>query len=662
MTSAGGLLPVADAAELPAALLLSGPAGGVRAGAAAATVNGFPDAVTFDMGGTTTDVCLCSTAPRPPRRRGTSAASRSGCPRSTCTPSAPAAGRSLASTPGGALVVGPQSAGADPGPACYGRGGSEPTVTDADLVAGRIPPEATFPGLGRSTAPRPAGALDGRRRDRRRRARGRRRHHGAGAARRLGGAGRRPAGTGARRVRRGGTAARVRAGRGAGHAGGRRAAPRRRAVGRRPADRSPKRDLVRSWPTPQDHSGLDAARSRLARTPGPSSAGDDDEVAVTTALDCRYAGQSHELTVGDVAAFHEEHRRRNGYARPDAPGRGGGPARHGDPATRGRARGAAPARTPRRSPGARSRWHAGTDRGDGPGGDRRARLHGVGARRLAGATVARRAGGRVDAATPLAGADLAADRRRRGDGRGAAPRRVQPQHQGAGRLLGRAVHGRRRAARAGRAHPGAPRVDAGVGARRHRRLRRRHPARRPGDAERPVRGRNPPQRRHARRPVPRRRAPRRLGRQPRPPRRRRRDRARLDPGRRHRDPAGGPAPPARAARRRAAPPSSSPTRARPTSARRPRRAGGRQRGRRRAARRPRRTRPLAEVVDYGERRMRAALADLPDGTWRFDRRPRLDRGRARPATPGPDRASASRSTATRSRSTSPAPTRSARAT
>ncbi|HEX5366532.1 MAG TPA: hydantoinase/oxoprolinase N-terminal domain-containing protein, partial [Acidimicrobiales bacterium] len=56
MTSSGGLLPVRQAAELPAALLLSGPAGGVRAGAAAAVANGFPDAVTFDMGGTSTDV------------------------------------------------------------------------------------------------------------------------------------------------------------------------------------------------------------------------------------------------------------------------------------------------------------------------------------------------------------------------------------------------------------------------------------------------------------------------------------------------------------------------------------------------------------------------------------------------------------------------------
>ncbi|MCB1251059.1 MAG: hydantoinase/oxoprolinase family protein, partial [Acidimicrobiales bacterium] len=58
MTSAGGLVPGADAEEQPARLLLSGPAGGVLAGAAAAVANGFADAVTFDMGGTSTDVCL----------------------------------------------------------------------------------------------------------------------------------------------------------------------------------------------------------------------------------------------------------------------------------------------------------------------------------------------------------------------------------------------------------------------------------------------------------------------------------------------------------------------------------------------------------------------------------------------------------------------------
>ena len=122
-----------------------------------------------------------------------------------------------------------------------------------------------------------------------------------------------------------------------------------------------------------------------------------------------------------------------------------------------------------------------------PGGRRRARLHGVDPRGLGRRARRRSARGcvRRGAVTEqldpagAAGADLAAHRRRRGDGRGAAPRRVQPEHQGARRLLGRAVHRRRRAARAGRAHPRAPRLDARGGARRDRRVRRR--ASRPGD-------------------------------------------------------------------------------------------------------------------------------------------------------------------------------------
>jgi N-methylhydantoinase A/oxoprolinase/acetone carboxylase beta subunit len=68
-------------------------------------------------------------------------------------------------------------------------------------------------------------------------------------------------------------------------------------------------DLVRSWPDPNDHSGLDAALARLAEDAG---AGDE----VVTAVDCRYAGQSHEITVATVAEFEDEHRRRNGYAQP----------------------------------------------------------------------------------------------------------------------------------------------------------------------------------------------------------------------------------------------------------------------------------------------------------------------------------------------------------
>src|SRR5690606_13282669 len=130
------LVPADAAAEEPARLLLSGPAGGVLAAAGVARANGFDDAVTFDMGGTSTDVCLVlGGAPAPAAQRDVA-----GLPvrlPSLDVHTIGAGGGSIARVdPGGALVVGPRSAGAVPGPACYGRGGTEPTVTDADLVLG----------------------------------------------------------------------------------------------------------------------------------------------------------------------------------------------------------------------------------------------------------------------------------------------------------------------------------------------------------------------------------------------------------------------------------------------------------------------------------------------------------------------------------------------
>jgi N-methylhydantoinase A/oxoprolinase/acetone carboxylase beta subunit len=161
MTSAGGLVPAASAAERPAALLLSGPAGGVLAGAQAAVANGFRDAVTFDMGGTSTDVCLVldgNPAPAAEREVAGLPVRMPGLDVHTIG----AGGGSIARLDdGGALVVGPRSAGAVPGPACYGRGGSAPTVTDADLVAGRIPAGAAFPGLGVLDLDAARMALDG---------------------------------------------------------------------------------------------------------------------------------------------------------------------------------------------------------------------------------------------------------------------------------------------------------------------------------------------------------------------------------------------------------------------------------------------------------------------------------------------------------------------
>jgi N-methylhydantoinase A/oxoprolinase/acetone carboxylase beta subunit len=83
-----------------------------------------------------------------------------------------------------------------------------------------------------------------------------------------------------------------------------------------------RRDVVRSWPTPQDHAGVAAALAALGTKAAALVGLADDEAAaptVQTAVDCRYRGQSHELTVAAVDEFHGEHRRRNGYARPDEP-------------------------------------------------------------------------------------------------------------------------------------------------------------------------------------------------------------------------------------------------------------------------------------------------------------------------------------------------------
>jgi N-methylhydantoinase A len=158
MLSSGGVLPVGEAAAHPARLLVSGPAGGVVGAGLLARRAGFADAIAFDMGGTSTDVCLLpgGRAVRVPERE------VGGLPvrlPSVDVHTVGAGGGSLVRRDaGGALRVGPESAGADPGPACYGRGGG-PTVTDANLLLGRLPEE--LPGglvLDRDAA---ASALDG---------------------------------------------------------------------------------------------------------------------------------------------------------------------------------------------------------------------------------------------------------------------------------------------------------------------------------------------------------------------------------------------------------------------------------------------------------------------------------------------------------------------
>lgn len=140
MRSSGGLMSLHDAAALPAAVLLSGPAGGVIAAQAVAAALGCGAVVSFDMGGTSTDVCLIEDGVIDISYERTVAGYTCRLP-SAGIHTVGAGGGSVAwIDPGGALRVGPRSAGAMPGPACYGRGGLEPTVTDANVVLGRIDP------------------------------------------------------------------------------------------------------------------------------------------------------------------------------------------------------------------------------------------------------------------------------------------------------------------------------------------------------------------------------------------------------------------------------------------------------------------------------------------------------------------------------------------
>jgi N-methylhydantoinase A len=137
MQSSGGITALATAAQQPVRTVLSGPAGGVVGAAAVAQRSSIERIITFDMGGTSTDVALVDGRPTT-----TNEADVAGLP--VRVPvldihTVGAGGGSLARfDAGGALRVGPESAGADPGPICYGKG-EQPTVTDANLLLGRLP-------------------------------------------------------------------------------------------------------------------------------------------------------------------------------------------------------------------------------------------------------------------------------------------------------------------------------------------------------------------------------------------------------------------------------------------------------------------------------------------------------------------------------------------
>lgn len=139
MTSSGGLVPFDEAAGLAGRLVLSGPAGGVVAAAALGRHHGYGSIISFDMGGTSTDVCRITDG-TPTVGTGHHVAGRVNRVPSVPVRSIGAGGGSIAWVDdGGALRVGPRSAGADPGPAVYGQGGDHLTVTDANVLAGHLP-------------------------------------------------------------------------------------------------------------------------------------------------------------------------------------------------------------------------------------------------------------------------------------------------------------------------------------------------------------------------------------------------------------------------------------------------------------------------------------------------------------------------------------------
>jgi N-methylhydantoinase A len=146
MQSSGGIAPAGEAGRAGAWSVLSGPAGGAMGAGLLARTSGDGNALGFDMGGTSCDVCVIEDG----RVRRTDSRRIGG--RTIQLPmvdvhTVGAGGGSIGwRDPGGALRVGPRSAGAEPGPACYGRGGSEPTVTDANLLLGHLAADSRLAG------------------------------------------------------------------------------------------------------------------------------------------------------------------------------------------------------------------------------------------------------------------------------------------------------------------------------------------------------------------------------------------------------------------------------------------------------------------------------------------------------------------------------------
>ncbi len=335
MQSNGGLIDAAAAADHAAWTVLSGPAGGAAGAAFVARAAGIRDALCFDMGGTSCDVCVVDDGAVQEQSAGEVADRPLALPM-LAVHTVGAGGGSIAwRDPGGALRVGPRSAGADPGPACYGRGGTEPTVTDANLVLGYL-----------STSAPLAGGVDldleaAERRDRhsRRRTRAwaarvrrgnrprRQRRDGARAARSDRPARHRPTSLRAACVRGRGTAARRADRRRAGDRRDRLSARLGRARGtwarrlpspaRRPAQRLPRGRGARG-----ERCGEARQGARRARPTG----AERRDAELRAVYELRYRGQAFELAIGGDAepeidalrtAFEAEHEDRYGYSDPD---------------------------------------------------------------------------------------------------------------------------------------------------------------------------------------------------------------------------------------------------------------------------------------------------------------------------------------------------------
>lgn len=147
MTSSGGVVDAGTGRRLPVQLLMSGPAAGLLAGRDAGRRAGYDDVITLDVGGTSTDIGVAPAGRlRMKHLLDTQVRDQAVMVPMVDVETIGAGGGSIAAVTGGVLAVGPRSAGAEPGPACYGRGGTAATATDAAAVLGWIRPDAFFGG------------------------------------------------------------------------------------------------------------------------------------------------------------------------------------------------------------------------------------------------------------------------------------------------------------------------------------------------------------------------------------------------------------------------------------------------------------------------------------------------------------------------------------